>query len=122
MAVSRLTPAFTATRVTAPTIPPSSELSLPMTAFCTTLDKQEDDDEVERIHRGQPAFAGQPEQHHQQGIHYNCADHLLRQRNLFDEHVVPHVNPFASPLKAPNRATGQANQTTPGKSISGVSR
>jgi hypothetical protein len=38
--VSRLTPAFTATRVTAPTIPPSSELSLPMTAFCTTLDNK----------------------------------------------------------------------------------
>jgi hypothetical protein len=38
--VSRLIPAFTATRVTAPTIPPSSELSLPMTAFCTTLDNK----------------------------------------------------------------------------------
>jgi hypothetical protein len=36
--VSRLTPAFTATWVTAPTIPPSSELSLP--AYCTTLDNK----------------------------------------------------------------------------------
>jgi hypothetical protein len=32
--------------------------------------------------------------------------------------VVPHVYPFASSLKEPNCATGQANQTTPSKSIS----
>jgi hypothetical protein len=42
------------------------------------------------------------------------ADDVLRQRNLFDEHVVPHANTFASGLKELNCASGQANQTTLG--------
>jgi hypothetical protein len=70
------------------------------------------------VHRGQPAFAGQPEQHHQQGINHNRADDLLRQWKLLDEHVVPHVYPFASNLKEPNCAY---RPSQPGKSIGGVS-
>ena len=42
------------------------------------------------------------------------ADDVLRQRNLFDEHVMPHANTFASGLKELNCASGQANQTTLG--------
>jgi hypothetical protein len=42
------------------------------------------------------------------------ADDVLRQRNLFDEHVMPHANTFASGLKELNCASGQAKQTTLG--------
>jgi hypothetical protein len=42
------------------------------------------------------------------------ADDVLRQRYLFDEHVMPHANTFASGLKELNCASGQANQTTLG--------
>jgi hypothetical protein len=35
--ISRSTATFKMTGVTAPTVPLSSEVSLPMTAFCTTL-------------------------------------------------------------------------------------
>src|ERR1022692_155693 len=38
--MSRLTAAFTATSVTAPITPPIREVSLPMIAFCTTLDSR----------------------------------------------------------------------------------
>jgi hypothetical protein len=56
--------------------------------------------------------------YHQQGIHPNRADDLLRQRNLFDKQVVPHMNPFAPSLKEPNCAY---RPSQPGKSINGVS-
>ena len=39
-AISRLTAVLTVTRVTAPMIPPVRDVSLPMTAFCTTLDSK----------------------------------------------------------------------------------
>jgi hypothetical protein len=42
------------------------------------------------------------------------ADDVLRQRNLFDELVMPHANTFISGLKELNCASGQANQTTLG--------
>ena len=42
------------------------------------------------------------------------ADNPLRQRNRFDEHVMPHAKTFASGAKELNCGSGQANQTTPG--------
>jgi hypothetical protein len=104
-----------------PPIPPSSELSSPTTAFCTTLDTKEDDNEVERIHCGQPAFAGSRNNTITGHARQLCGSPSPPTESVRRTSCAT-CEPLRLPLKEPNCAAGQANQTTPGKSISGVSR
>src|ERR1039457_7367547 len=50
--------------------------------------QEEDHNEIERIHAGQPALAGKPEQHSQQRVDNHRPQDLLSQRYLLDEHVM----------------------------------
>jgi len=57
-----------------------------MMGFWTTLDSQEQDDEVEHVESGQIAFAGKPEQDQDRGVHQDGTQDLLSDRDLDSKH------------------------------------
>lgn len=71
-------------------MPPSSDWSLPMTAFRTTLDSKKITTKSKVFQICQTSLARQPKQHDDQRVHDNGAQDLFGKRDLLDQHVVPH--------------------------------
>ena len=83
--------ALIASSAAAPAIPPISELSLPMIAFCTVFESSSSTTRSKGVELRQLAFAGEPQADQEKCVDDRRANDLLAERDVRSEERVHEV-------------------------------